>query len=446
MWNSTLSIGSKISINISAFISLKDEFKLALKTHSTNPDMEVINTTKYFKNIEEVLLSENDLIKGYLIGSTPIAVDKDLESSSVKTTKGLQCLFFTKLSLVDKKHFSGNGSYCVLPKKYSKKSTILFNSLINYMQETELIMIAKKVFRDNVKPKMVLLLPKIIDEIPQFVMMELFFSNQFIEMHFPKLSSKKFQSSDKELNCIENFINSKMLNSNFDLKNIPNLSLNFSVNLFSKMVNEFDVIDNEHILSQWSQSNKEIIEEIKELFPLQPNKPTLENKESVEIDNQVEIVENSDAVLDYENIVKVGTVSPSENYIFLISRDVSSLNDLNLRTQIFDKYSKQLQEVIETLLFKSISVQTEKIVTAMENYKLEAEKYNASIYNSWMQELKNKIESRKMFSFWDEVVVKRSIGLITDNSDQSNFFNINKESMDSHENNNLEVDDMFIDM
>lgn len=175
MWNSSLSIGSKICINISGFITSKSEFKLELKTQSTVPDMQVINNTKYFKNIEEIFPVKDDLIKGYMLGSNPIAFDEDLETKKTKSKKGLQCLFFTKEATLSKNCFNGNGTYSVLPKKFSSQSTKVFNSLVHYLHQSNIVMIARKVFRDNTNPKLVGLLPRIINNVPQLVMIELFF-------------------------------------------------------------------------------------------------------------------------------------------------------------------------------------------------------------------------------------------------------------------------------
>ncbi|KAL5281479.1 XRCC5 family protein [Megaselia abdita] len=448
MWHCTLSIGSKISINVSGFIAAKKEFKLDLKTQSTVPDMQVINNTKYFKNIEEIFPAQEDLIKGYMLGSTPIAMDEELESKNSKTKKGLQCLFFTKENGLSRKCFNGNGTYSILPKKFSKQSTGIFNSLVHYLNKTNIAMVAKKVYRDNTNPKIVALLPRIINNVAQFVMIELFFSNQFIDMHFPKLGSKAFESNELELKTVENFINSKIISNDFDLKNIPNLSMNFSINFLSNNVNGFEVLDKNCYLSEKENSSSaEIIQEMKKLFILESRKK-LEVSKKREEPEEFSLNLNQEATKsDYNRIRQVGTVTPSDDFLFLVARDVSQLNDVGLQKESFYKYVEQIQNVIERLLFKSISIQTEKIVLALETYKKEAESYDAEGFNSWMINLKTQIQSRKMFDFWENFIIKNSIGLISNDSDQLNFFSIPKvtvEPMD--ENDNRNVDDMFDEM
>lgn len=445
MWNSTLSIGSKISINVSGFISSKSEFKLELKTQSTVPDMQVINSTKYFKNIEEIFPVSEDLIKGYMLGSTPIPFDEDLEIKQAKSKKGLQCLFFTKETSLSKNYFSGNGTYSVLPKKMSTQSTAVFNSLVFYLNQSNIVMVAKKVFRDNTNPKLVALLPRIINNVPQFVMIELFFSNQLLDMHFPKLTSKAFESNELELKSVENFIKSKSLDE-FDLKNIPNSSLNFTINYLSNRLNGFAVLD-ENCFSDKTSSSTELINQMKEHFILETRK-TPANKKKEEEPVQQEDNQNNNTVVDYGGIKQIGTVTPSDDFLFLVARDVSQINDTALRNQKFDQYAEQLQSVIERLLFKSITIQTEKITLALETYRNEAELYSAEGFNLWMLNLKTQIQSRKMNAFWENVIVQKSIGLISKGSEQQSFFIINKETVEAidENTNNDDLDDMFDNM
>lgn len=439
-WNSTLCIGSKICMNITGFISLKDEFKLPLKTESTVPDMKVVNSKKYFKNIEEMFPAKEDLIKGYMLGSTPIAIDEELDPKKLKWKKGLQCLFFTKEKCVSKNCFNGNGTYSILPKKFSSRSTTVFNSLVHYLHQSDMVLVARKVFRDNTKPKIVALLPRIIDNIPQFVMIEVFFSNQYQDMHFPKLKSKASESNEIELKLVEDFINAKSISKDIDLKNLPNLSLNFSINFLSQHVNGFEVLDKDSYFDT-NSSATELIQQMKELFPLESKKKAANKKDE---EQEQELVLSNEAV-DYDRIKQVSTVTPTDDFLFLVARDVSQLNDTGLQKQNFDRYAEMIQSVIERLLFKSVNIQTEKITLALETYRKEAELYNADGFNSWMTNLKTQIQSRKMYEFWENVIVKNSIGLISESSGQQSFFITNNENA-MEEEDNRDVDDMFNEM
>lgn len=445
MWHSTLSIGSKICINISGFISLKSEFKLELKAQSTVPDMQVINNTKHFKNIEEIFPVKDDLIKGYMLGSNPIAFDEDLEIKKTKLKKGLQCLFFTRETNLSKNCLNGNGTYTIVPKKLSRQSTAVFNSLICFLQQSNIVMIARKVFRDNTNPKLVGLLPRIINNVPQLVMIELFFSNQLLDMHFPRLNTKAYESNELQLKSIENFINSKGISDDFDLKNIPNLSLNFTVNYMSNYVNRLEVLDKDGNLYE-TPSSTDLINQMKELFILETRKISV-NKKGEEQEQVQLLSENNDAAADYGGIKQVGTVTPSEDFLFLVTRDVAGLDDMVLKKQKFEQYAEQIQSVIERLLFKSINIQTEKISLALETYRKEAELVDAEGFNSWMINFKTQILSRRMNDFWENAVVKKSIGLISDGAELHSFFIVNKETVETiEENGNNDIDDMFNNM
>lgn len=259
-------------------------------------------------------------------------------------------------------------------------------------------------------------------------------------MHFPRLTTKSFESNELELKLIENFINSKVVPDDFDLKNMPNLSLNFTVNYMSNYVNRFEVLDNNCDLYE-TPSSSEIINQMKELFILETRKIS-NNKKEEEQEQVLQVLsENNNAAADYGGIKQVGTVTPSEDFLFLLTRDVAALNDMVLRKQKFEQYAEQIQSVIERLLFKSVVIQTEKITLALETYKKEAELYDLEGFNSWIINLKTQIQSRNMNDFWENVMVKNSIGPISDGAELRSFFIVNRETIE--ENGNNDIDDMF---
>jgi ATP-dependent DNA helicase 2 subunit 2 len=116
----------------------------------------------------------------------------------------------------------------------------------------------------------------------------------------------------------------------------------------------------------------------------------------------------------------------------------------------------QIQNIISDLVFKQISIQMEKVAKALLIYREEAKLLGPYIYNSWIEQFKTSLLNRKKHEFWEEVIVKEGLGLISANENDmstvteqevEDFYKLNlNKAVATTEADNIDVDDLFANM
>lgn len=191
-WNCKLEIGSRLRINVTAYIHVKDTSSMSSwKTYGPNG---VCKTqTKYY--VDEVELKSDEiekLIRGYMYGKTPVPFDKSLGLSFDSGEKCLICIGFTNANLMRDEHFTGTGIWTVVPQNGCTVSEKMFAAMVTTMRQSNLAMIARYVYRSGLKAKMMALFPQKLSESGRdtfrdstsLSMMEIFFAGKFFIMKF----------------------------------------------------------------------------------------------------------------------------------------------------------------------------------------------------------------------------------------------------------------------
>ncbi|XP_055387332.1 uncharacterized protein LOC129615929 [Condylostylus longicornis] len=117
---------------------------------------------------------------------------------------------------------------------------------------------------------------------------------------------------------------------------------------------------------------------------------------------------------DHIKSLKVGILTPAEDYRNLVKKEVEEIDpeEDDVKMDIFDDLSNQIQTIINRLLFEEEIPELEKAAEALKAYREEACFYNPYDYNSWIKIFKSKIIEKKMLDFWKNVIVKNELGLL----------------------------------
>lgn len=463
-WNADLSIGSELRIKISAYVSVQEEkFLASFKTDCAMPNTMTKMVTEYMKNNQPIAKpSSEELLKAYPYGSRIVPLD---DKDTMKTTEQcLSCLGFTKREFVLNEHLSGKGCHKVLARKDSRKSAILFASLVQEMQQGGFVMIARKVYRKGNNPVIVALFPSTVKNIPCFSMIQLPFSNDVTFVEFPKLKTKKTEPSKKQERAIEEFVKSMDLMNAIDETGITEaFALETSLNPVHQHlcrsvayralhpIDPLPKIDPELIAmidipAKLKKAHENILKEIEELFPLE-----LVERRVKKVFGQIN---NTDAPLDDDMmdvdgtdpdggkaVIAVGTVTPAADFGYLLKKG-----------ERFSTVAEQMQTVIFDLIFRTASLQHEKILECLLMYREQSKIYGPFTYNNWLKELKTSITQRNRLDVWQDAIVKEGLGLITINEspistvtieDQLEFYEIS--SKDTHQTVAMEADEDDLD-
>lgn len=427
-WNAALTIGSAFRINISGYVFVKEELAFEpFKTECFEANTITKMTTTYTRNNEEIEKpDEQDIVTAFMYGGEICPVDEETKYEGGK--KCLACIAFCKKTSIPPQFYCGDGCHLVVPQKSGSedKSTRIFACLVEAMHNTGYDMIARKVYRDNVKPHLVLLSPKITKKGGKYLsLVELPYAEDIVYTQFPSLRSEKYQTSDEQAAAVNELIKSmNLMNAHDDDSGV----VEFQVNLNPIQQHMCNVVAyralnpgnplppfNEELKKLFDvpekikKESRKAMEELSKLFKLEivkerTKKPFGQKSREV-TDTPMETDENELNNENYRGITKIGTITPAEDFMYLVKNSLERFSNL----------CDQIQQIIFEYMFKTTIDYGEKIKEAMLGYREMAKIHGPFQYNKWIQELKEISIKRNKIDEWNDIVVKEGLGLISVN-------------------------------
>ncbi|XP_035778290.1 X-ray repair cross-complementing protein 5-like [Anopheles albimanus] len=440
-WNSTLTIGTKLKFAISAYLLISEQkglgpFKVTSAGGSAANSV-VTMRTQHFQNEKPIDLEMEDVIVGYMYGSTVVPYDNAIDMDYKSGEAGLTCLGFTASSNILDEYLSGKGTYLVMAKKGCSGSEEKLTALVKAMMALNVVMVAAKIYRKDTKPRLQTLLPTMHEKrYPCLVMLELLFQDEINLVRFPSFLTSKHQPSPEQYAAIDKLIDSMNLmdaveNENdgaaheaFGLKETHNPNHQF---LYRSVVHRAmhpnaslpvlgsDVSELVSVPKKLIHRAQTAIDEIKLVFPLEEQKRTTRAEWLQRVaamhqgagdgaSSSAAPATSIDAIDDESErrvVLAVGTMTPAEDFDLLLRRG-----------EKFVTVANQMQTVIFELLFTAMHTPLEKIIMALMMYRGEAQKLGPFRYNEWIRELKRVLLERRKHEFWEQVIVQEKLGLI----------------------------------
>lgn len=100
------------------------------------------------------------LIKGYMYGDSAVAFDAALRTLRAEDNgKCLLCFGFTSQASIRDEHFAGTGIWSVVAQPEFAVSEKMFAHLVAAMRKSKLAMLARYVYRNGLRPKVMALFP-----------------------------------------------------------------------------------------------------------------------------------------------------------------------------------------------------------------------------------------------------------------------------------------------
>lgn len=449
-WNATLTIGSKFQIDVSSYVSVQDEKFLASFKIESNVENTVTKMfTEYEINNQATSRPDPlDIVNGYVYGSELVVVD---HTEYKDTEKCLACLGFTKRSKILNEYLAGDSSHIVLPQKNRTKSPLLFASLVEALMSRDEVMIARKVYRNGLKPVIVVLIPDVRNEVPFFTLIQLPFANDFALYSFPKLRTKKTEPTNEQELAIKELVDAMDLMDAVD--DGSGITEAFALETSLNPVNQhlcrsvafralhpsdpLPTIDPELVAMidvppKVKEASAEVLKKVEELFPLEmierPVKKVFGSKKNDPVTTEDAMEVDSIEMSEGKTVIAIGTVTPAEDFGYLLKQG-----------ERFGVLAEQMQTVIYDLIFRTASTQKEKILESIMMYREQSKLYGPFAYNNWIKELKKVIIQRNRLDFWQDSIVKEGFGLISNNEapistvtieEQREFFEV--ATKDSH--------------
>lgn len=439
-WHCPLEIGAGLKINITAYISITREKFQTWKTESTTMNTTTKCSYEYTRN--GIMVKEEELedtIKGYMYGSKMVPYDSTLKWDYETGAKSLICVGFTEEQYLLDEYFLGTNTNVVVPSVTCATSQKMLSTLVAVMMDMGVVMIARRVRQAKASPKMMALIPQIHPTLnsPFFTMIELIFSENKLDFHFPNLHTNKSALSGDQIEAVDQLIDAMDLmaatqddppQEAFSAQKTLNPSVQFTYRAIAHRAmhpNEplpkfsEDLAEMFEIPKPIQNKLDQPITKIRALFPLEVK---VEDKKEKWLKKQradpsttttdfMDVSTISSDSNNNRNISEIGTVSPMEDFDLLFRRG-----------EKFSVLCGQMQAVLSDLVFKSTfgsSFQDEKISKALLFYREQAKIVGAHYYNDWMETFKSALLNRNKTEFWESVIVKENLGLIESNESET---------------------------
>lgn len=436
-WYCPLTIGDDLRIHVAAYLYITRETMKSFKTESKDSGSFVKCETQYVKNGK--LLPDLDLtttIEGYVYGDRKVPYDKCLNMDYDAGGKSFMCVGFSPRRFVLDEYFEGKSTYLVVPQSTCDTSIMILNALGQTMIEKGMVMIARRVRQQREKPKMMALFPVVHTEYQTiyFHMIELIFSENRLEFFFPDLTAAKYQPTEEQIAAVDQLIDSMDLMTADD--GVEAFSMDRTLNPSKQFIYRAisaRAMDPGQPLPKFSEDlakmfempevvkeqSSEAVARLTELFPITVKE---ENKKQRWMKKNILAGDASTATTDNagdpqvltqggKKVCEIGTLQPMEDFD-LLYRSGEKFSDLCV----------QLQSVLSDLIFKSMSwvMEAEKISKAMLYYREQAKSIGSHHYNDWIVSFKTHLLIRGKVKFFNEIIVKEQLGIITaDESDTS---------------------------
>lgn len=117
--------------------------------------------TEYLFN-DKVLEKDffSQLIKGYMYGDTAVAFDASLRTLNPDGhVKCLMCMGFTSQSVILDEYCAGTGVWSIVAQPDYPTSEKMFAHLVAAMKSLRVALVARYIYRDGLKPKVMALFP-----------------------------------------------------------------------------------------------------------------------------------------------------------------------------------------------------------------------------------------------------------------------------------------------
>lgn len=465
-WKCIMEIGPNLKIPINGYIKVK-EFKLKQswkKVYAKDADM-VVKTERTFHmdDEEKTEVDRDDIVEGYCYGSDRVPMSaEDKESMKYQSEKCLKVLGFTKAELVRRSHYMGDSCLSISAEKGDEAAAVALSALINALYETNCVAIARRVYAARSAPRIGCLLPHIKAGYECLYWIELPFSEDLRTYTFGSLPvkddtpfNKKYIPSEEQLKAVDNLITSMDLTTaavDEDGEKCEAFKPKLTFNPYFQRVYQclqHRALRPDHPIPELSpliasslQRPQEVeaacqaaAEKLGKAFKLErvaKRKEEVTGEAMFKDSGAEQAPEAKRPKVDDDlaggiegmtkaKVTQVGTVTPIEDFLDLISRKDEDL---------FEKACGQMEERVTQLVMDSFGPQFYgKAMDCLKVLREQAiKKSEPGGFNDFIQDFKDTLIEKGKRDFWDRIVQKKQ-GLISmDECPDSEF---SKEEADS---------------
>ena len=427
-WKVTFELGPDIRINLTGYVYKRREppknFKLCLAKGS---EEELKADTKYYRNDdEENEVDPDDVVLGFKYGQELVAIsEQDEAAANVDCGPKAMSLFgFLPRDQVPLHQLVGDGVMAFCPSENDTNSGTAVSAMVRAMQRSDTVAVVRRVYRQGTQARLGALIPDHNDQGQLFLcFVELPFSEDLNPLEFASLPPPK----EEQEHIMDELIETMMLaeqdeegntvRDSLDTNNTLNPNTQYLFQSLSfRARNPGRVLPpvQQHILetleiceedrTEIERCSNQVFEEIRKIFKTKINEKELNKRKRSEAANGDDGAKRARS--DDSDVTEVGTVTPVEDFRFLLSHTVSN-------NTTFHTVSQQLETVILNLLNSPFgAAMSSKIVSCLSAYREECVARSVPhLYNEFLKKLKSEMgdESKLLLD-----IAESNVGLIAD--------------------------------
>ncbi|KAL7676328.1 hypothetical protein ACOME3_002582 [Neoechinorhynchus agilis] len=445
-----MELAPNLEIPVSMYIKVREskpsvfKFKKVLKS---DPNVEIETRRRLVRRDDpENPLEYDDIVSGYMYGSTFVPFDRDDASDLLKyeSERSLKLIGFTPLQNLKTHLFTSDGVYQVIPSK--DETTTLYSALLASLYETQTAAIVRKIYRKGCQPEIGALIPSIKHSC--FYYYRLPFAQDIKDCEFKEDDSQVSEAQalaiDRLIDCLDMCATSL---SDFGTDELfkpqntfnPSLQRKFQC-LSSRFIDPNSSVD--AILSKGSELDdkiyrfcsgsrvEEAVEAVRDLFDIKPIESAIKTGAEMFKDVPVARIEGpirGDSVdirlfNEPEQKERIGSLIPDQDYSALTEKYPNLLHSLSI----------SLYEVIKDLILASDDTLT-FFDRALQCWSVMREvclkRSEPNVFNEILKGLKESIQvNSRIGEFWP-LLVQRRITLI--NRDECSNSHVLKEEAEA---------------
>ncbi|RZF45491.1 hypothetical protein LSTR_LSTR011015 [Laodelphax striatellus] len=381
----------------------------------------------YVHGADEV--QREDIIPGYVYADVIVPLSKlDLEAMSYRPgAKGLSILGFVKRNSIKPQYWTGKSAFYVVGDLDDSNAQSAMAAFVKALADMRMVAVARKVYCDNRGLKVGALYPKMDANPPALIFIELPYSNEIRALQFPslrktKVTAEQYSVIDSLIDCMDSSSRDEDEEDlHYDFTNLVDIKEQYFLHCLTKkgLATSSQPVDLEKPeflkemlkpVARVQQQSKEVIDELKTLFPLKPNVKRMKKSQNEEDAAVTVKPEPSDVTLDkvcdffQTPLTAVGSVTPVEDFLSLLKKPTAD----------FDILCEQMQTIIQELVVRASDPEMlEKPVAALKCLRETCvERKKTADFNTWLHKLKGTAVANELNDFWN-VLVKDNLGLIT---------------------------------
>ncbi|XP_065584388.1 caspase b-like isoform X3 [Artemia franciscana] len=213
-WNVDFRISDGLLIPVSGYLIVKRE-KLA-SWKNERPEFDGVGHKAYVKKNEKMTeVPANEIIIGYQYGSKtiPFSAEAEKEMKLYSEPKDFSVICFAGAATIQEYFFTGDSTMIFVPRSGDQNSQVKLSAFIHALAESKKVAIVRRVYSDNMPPKVGFLSPVIKPSTEYLQYITLIYSEDVRKITFPSLLEEKKKLTDDQKGAIDDLIDSMDLTS-----------------------------------------------------------------------------------------------------------------------------------------------------------------------------------------------------------------------------------------